>query len=73
MMNIAEIVAKYPDTAYVCMACGDPYDDRIDPEFDYCDNTIECTEPNWYEVATGDIITLDIDYNVVRTPFIEEN
>lgn len=48
MMNITEIVSKYPNATYVCLECGDAYTwDSVD----YCDNTLNCTGANLYDVV----------------------
>ena len=50
MMNITEIVREYPNATYVCLECGHAYRWGM---LDYCDNTLDCTGANLYDVANG--------------------
>ena len=47
---IADTLAEYPDSVYVCTHCGGAYN-RL-PWGGYCDESLECTGADLYEVAT---------------------
>ena len=63
MMNIAECriattaaVAEYGQIAYLCPNCGDAFSGM--PSWGYCDNTIDCCAPIWYDVAADAIVDM---------------
>ena len=67
MMNLdecrtaaADAIAQYGEIAYICPNCGDAYSGM--PDWGYCDSTIDCTAPWWYDVAADAIVyTDDVD------------
>jgi hypothetical protein len=53
----ADAIAEYgTDVTHICPNCGEAYTGI--PEWDYCDNTIDCTAPVWYVIADDKIVEL---------------